>query len=114
MKDSIHMSCTGVSNKQILENIGKMSSSKIRFWIRIPVIPEVNITMEEIQHIGEFLKGKQAEIIELIPYHMMGISKYKLWGYNYLLDNVKVPDTSYMKACYLSLQKICNNVVWQE
>lgn len=112
--ESIHISCTGVSNKQILENICKMSSSKIRFWIRIPVIPEVNITMEEIRHIGEFLKDKQAEIIELIPYHMMGISKYKLWGYNYLLDNVKVPDTDYMKACFISLQKICNNVVWQE
>lgn len=91
-----------------------MSSSYIRFWIRVPVIPEINITIEEIQHIGEFLADKHAEIIELIPYHMMGISKYKLWGYDYQLDDVKVPDSGYMKTCYDVMKKICGNVIWQE
>ena len=108
------INCTGVSNKLILDNISRMSSSYIRFWIRVPVIPEINITIEEIQHIGEFLADKHAEIIELIPYHMMGISKYKLWGYDYQLDDVKVPDSRYMKTCYDVMKKICGNVIWQE
>lgn len=92
--ESIYVNCTGVSNKLILDNISRMSSSDIRFWIRVPVIPEVNITIEEIQYIGQFLADKHAEIIELIPYHMMGISKYKLWGYDYslMMQKYQIPD----------------------
>lgn len=112
--ESIHVNCTGVSNKLILDNISRMSSSDIRFWIRVPVIPEINITTEEIRRISEFLADKKADVIELIPYHMMGISKYKLWGYDYQLNEIKAPDSGYMGTCYDIMKKLCSNVIWQE
>lgn len=108
-----HIECTGVSNKIILENINNLSVSNVKFWVRIPVIPEVNITEDEMYRIGEFLEDKNADVIELIPYHMMGISKYELWGYNYSLKEVKPPKSEYMRNCYNTLQKICGNVVLQ-
>ena len=112
--EKVHINCTGVSNKMILENINNMSIYNIRFWIRIPVIPNVNITPKEIRHMCEFLADKKAEIIEIIPYHMMGISKYTLWGFHYQLKDVIPPEPEYMKNCYDVLKEKCSNVVWHE
>lgn len=81
--ESIHVKCTGVTNRKILENIKRLSDERRRLWIRIPVVPDVNITFDEIKRIGDFLADKNAEVIELLPYHKMGINKYKIWGMKY-------------------------------
>lgn len=112
--ERVHIDCTGVSNNIILENILNMSINNVRFWIRIPIIPNVNITPKEMKHMSEFLADKKAEIVEIMPYHMLGISKYALWGYNYKLGDVSPPASTYMKSCYDVLQKKCRNVVWHE
>lgn len=112
--ESTHIACTGVSNKGILENIRRLSVCKKTFWIRVPVIPEINITEEEMRRIGIALSDKNAEKIELIPYHRMGVSKYRIWGYTYFLENVIEPSSEYMKRCYDILKSECNNVVLQE
>lgn len=111
--EGVHIKCTGVSNEKILTNIEKMSEDNRKFWIRIPVVPNVNITFNEMELIGEFLADKNAELIELIPYHKMGINKYKIWGINYTLNDVKVPESKYMKICYDILSKSCKNVIFQ-
>lgn len=112
--ESIHVKCTGVSNKKILDNIKRLSDEHRRLWIRIPIVPNVNITLDEMKRIGDFLADKNVEIIELLPYHKMGISKYKIWGMEYMLDEVEPPSQSYMEACCDILRRTCRNVIWQE
>ena len=54
---------------------GFQANAKI--WVRIPVIAEINDSIEEMQLIKGFLdKNGKPEKIELLPYHAMGENKY--------------------------------------
>lgn len=76
-----HKKCTGVGNELILENLKKLFKSKAKIWIRIPIISDINDSVEEMQKIKDFLdeNGKPAKI-ELLPYHAMGENKYASIG----------------------------------
>ena len=72
-----HKQYTGVGNELILENLKRLMSAKKAIRIRIPIIPTVNDTEEEMKKIKEFLfKYGMPEKIELLPYHAMGEHKY--------------------------------------
>ena len=52
-----------------------------KLWIRIPVIPGVNDTGEEMEKIRDFLANfPTPERIELLPYHALGEHKYAALG----------------------------------
>lgn len=73
-----HKKYVGVGNELILENLKKLLERKAEVWIRIPVIPTVNDTEEEMKKIRAFLDSCPApRRIELLPYHAMGEHKYK-------------------------------------
>lgn len=76
-----HKKYTGVGNELILENLKKLLASEKSVWIRIPVIPTVNDTEEDMQKIKALLKDyPMPEKIELLPYHAMGEHKYAAIG----------------------------------
>lgn len=76
-----HKQYTGVGNERILENLGKLLESGKKVWVRIPVIPTVNDSTEEMQGIKAFLDAHGTpEQIELLPYHAMGEHKYAAIG----------------------------------
>ena len=91
-----HKQYVGVSNELILENLKKLFERKAKLWIRIPIIPDVNDSIEEIQKIKDFLKTiGTAEKIELLPYHVMGENKYRAIGKEPQI--FKTPDAENMK-----------------
>ena len=91
-----HKQYVGVSNELILENLKKLFERKAKLWIRIPIIPDVNDSIEEIQKIKDFLKTiGTAEKIELLPYHAMGENKYRAIGKEPQI--FKTPDAENMK-----------------
>ncbi len=76
-----HRKYTGVGNELIFENLKKLSSKGKAVWVRIPIIPTVNDTVEEMQNIKEFLdKCSSVQKIELLAYHTMGEHKYDALG----------------------------------
>jgi len=76
MDPAVHEAYTGVNNARILENLGRILDSGAAVWIRVPVIPSVNDTHENMAQLRDFLsKHKQPGKIELLPYHSIGISK---------------------------------------
>ena len=76
-----HKQYTGVGNESILENLKRLLTTKKSVWIRIPIIPMVNDTEEELQKIKSFLEACQSpKKIELLPYHAMGEHKYEAIG----------------------------------
>lgn len=97
--ENVHINCTGLSNRKILDNITKLSGKKKTLWIRIPVVPNINITFEEMHKIGLFLKDKHPARLELLPYHNYGAAKYKKFGMNYKLGNIDTPSMGYMDEC---------------
>ena len=76
-----HRQYTGVGNELILENLKKLLATDIPVWVRIPIIPTVNDTVEEMQRIkGYIYSCGKPQNIELLPYHAMGEHKYAAIG----------------------------------
>ena len=72
-----HKQYTGVGNELILKNLKNLLSAGIPVWVRIPIIPSVNDTEEEMQGIRALWeKGNAPQKVELLPYHAMGEYKY--------------------------------------
>lgn len=86
MDSKIHEKYTGVSNTQILENYRTLAASGKEFITRIPLIPGVNDTEENITAVCEFLAENNVNKIELLPYNKAAGAKYKLVGRKYVVD----------------------------
>lgn len=73
-----HKQYTGVGNELILENLKTLLATAKPIWVRIPIIPTVNDTEEEMKKIRSFFDSFGfPEKIELLPYHAMGEHKYE-------------------------------------
>lgn len=91
-----HRKYVGVGNEQILRNLEKLLQRGARVWVRIPVIPGVNDSVAEMEHIRNFLqKAGKAEKVELLPYHAMGEHKYGALGRK--AEIFEVPDGAKME-----------------
>lgn len=76
-----HRQYTGVSNELLLSNLKKLLKTGKAVWIRIPIIPTVNDSEEEMINIKKFLLScDNHPKIELLPYHAMGEHKYVALG----------------------------------
>jgi pyruvate formate lyase activating enzyme len=77
MNQELHKKWTGQSNRVILENLKKLDTTGISFFIRTPLVPGVNDREDEIQAIAEFAASlKNLKKYELLPYHSMANCKY--------------------------------------
>ena len=77
----LHRRFTGADNSQILKNIRFLSDSGARIWIRIPVVKECSGTEDEMRKIADFVNSINAERVELLPYHTLGVNKARAAGY---------------------------------
>ncbi|MBN1832715.1 MAG: glycyl-radical enzyme activating protein [Deltaproteobacteria bacterium] len=79
MDSATHKTVTGVPNGPILKNAERLAKDGGKMQIRIPVIPEFNDSPESIRKTGEFCKslGAAVTVIQLLPYHNMGVMKYQ-------------------------------------
>lgn len=76
-----HKKYTEASNELIIQNFARLLKDGKRVWVRIPVIPEVNGTVEEMKRIKTLLDDfGTPEKVELLPYHDIGNSKYEASG----------------------------------
>lgn len=100
-KSNIHESRTGKSNKRILNNLINLFGQKTAIIIRIPIIPGFNDDIKTMNEIGLFLKKQNIngviEHIDLLPYHKLGVSKYKALGCTYKLSDCKSPDNDLLE-----------------
>lgn len=80
----LHEKWTGVRNGLILGNIRWLLESGRRFTVRVPLIPSVTDTPENLSGIAAFLEpGRKTVRVELIPYNPMTGAKYRSVGREY-------------------------------
>jgi pyruvate formate lyase activating enzyme len=98
MDPEVHKELTGASNELILENIKKVSEIR-PLIIRIPVIPGLNDSEENISKTAEFALtlGKNLKRIDLLPYHKFGSMTYNRIGLEYKIEDVEPPSDAHMK-----------------
>lgn len=76
-----HRRFTGVSNEIILKNLRQLSHSHDKVIVRFPIIPGVNDDDENVLRLGEFVSSLgSVKEIDVLPYHELGIEKYKRLG----------------------------------
>jgi pyruvate formate lyase activating enzyme len=93
----IHQKATGVGNQRILENLVRLDGTGKPIWIRIPVIPGVNDSLEEISQIAAYLAPlKSVQWVELLPFHTLGSEKYASLGKDYPARGLTPPSKQKM------------------
>lgn len=96
MDSQKHKELTGVPNEHILRNIARLAKSS-EVIIRIPIIPTLNDSEENIKNTAIFCRENGIERINILPYHKLGIAKYKQIGLPYKMPNLNPPDEKSME-----------------
>lgn len=76
MDGAMHRQFCGADNTRILENYRTLAASGVPFVTRIPLIPGVTDTAENLCAIAAFVQGQGVDYVELLPYNRMAGSKY--------------------------------------
>lgn len=107
MDSKIHKEYTGASNKLVLDNLEKVSKLDKELILRIPVIPQVNEDMQNIQATADFILNNMSgkvRTLQLLSYMRMGIEKYESIGKTYPMDGLRFN----RKAFQTRVSKICD------
>jgi len=94
-----HLKKVGVSNKGILHNLFQLSKTGTEIWVRIPVVPEYNDSIEYHARTAEFLAGLPGRIsrVDLIPFHNWCQDKYGWLGIDWELKDVEALDPGFVE-----------------
>ncbi len=81
MNEEKHKKYTGVSNRQILENLRALDLTGKPVWVRFPLIPGINDDGANLQAMADFLAGlKSVQQVNVLPYHRGGVEKFRRLG----------------------------------
>lgn len=84
-----HRRLTGQDNRPILENLRFLDRSGANLHLRCPLVPGVNDSDAELAGIGALVESlTRVKLIEVEPYHPLGISKARRLG---LADGFESP-----------------------
>lgn len=101
MDEQLHQAYTGVGNRQIHRNLGWLAGKNANIIIRIPLLYGITATHENIIQIADFvsLMKQQINQIDLLPFHRIGVGKYRRFGIPYEFGNSNyTPDKEQLKT----------------
>lgn len=92
MDDAAHRKLTGQTNQNILEMAAYLSDHGKAMWIRHVLVPGITTEEDELYRLRSFLDTlKTVERVEVLPYHTLGVFKWKELGIPYQLEGVGPP-----------------------
>lgn len=93
-----HIKLTGKSNKNILEFAQYLSKNNKKVWIRHVIVPTINLDKDDLIKTKEFIDTlNNVERVDVLPYHTLGVHKYKDLGLKYPLEGVRTPTSEEIK-----------------
>lgn len=85
-----HRELTKQDNSNILSFAKYLEDKNIPLWIRHVVVPTITDNKEDLKELGRYIGAlKNLKAIDVLPYHTMGISKYKNLGLEYPLEGIE-------------------------
>ena len=90
--DEQHKILTGCTNQNILDLARYLSDEKKPVWIRHLLVPQRSDNDEYLDRLRAFLDTLQnVERVEVLPYHTLGVYKWKELGLSYPLEGIDPP-----------------------
>lgn len=90
--DEEHKKLTGFTNKNILDMAEYLSEQGKDMWIRHVLVPGINDDEKYLKRLYDFIsKLKTVKKVEILPYHTLGVFKWKELGFKYSLEDVETP-----------------------
>lgn len=94
-----HKEVTGVGSRQILSNLKSLAQENANIIIRVPIIPNINDSVEEIEKIAHIVKKlDKVYPVELLPFHNLAAEKYKSIGLEYKARMFSKPSNALMES----------------
>lgn len=88
--DEEHKKLTSHSNKNVLAFAEYLNGKNVKMRIRHVIVPGITDKRDELLRLGQFIgKFNNIEMIEILPYHTMGVVKYKNLGLDYVLKHLQ-------------------------
>lgn len=109
MDSERHREAAGVGNELILRNARELGALQFPVVVRLPLIPRFNDTEENLHAMGAFLREIGLTLVEIMPYHEFGMSKYNALGRAYVPPQIKQPETE--KARFILTQYNLNVLI---
>lgn len=109
-----HQKYCGADNSMILDNYQLIEDSNWRgqLIVRIPLIPGINDSPEELEKIGKFCATlKHLDHVQILPYHKLGVETYKKLGREYSLPDKQAPSKEHIQQCVEHIRKWVGNVI---
>ena len=87
-----HKQLTGQTNKNILDMATCLSDHGKAMWIRHVLVPGITDDDGQVHRLRAFIDTlKTVERVEILPYHTLGVFKWKELGIPYALEEVEPP-----------------------
>lgn len=104
-----HKRLTGHSNENILEFAKYLDSIHKPVWIRHVLVPGITDVDEYLEETADFLSTlSNVERIDVLPYHSMGVYKWKELGLPYALEGVETPSKERVENAKRILSRALN------
>lgn len=98
VQEEDYKTVTGHSMDDFKEFIEVVKRLEKPLWIRQVIVPEMNDTEKNILELKEFIKQfPKVDKVELLPYHLYGVEKYKKLNILYPLEGVPAMDNEKIK-----------------
>lgn len=96
--DGLHRELTGHGNANILAMARYLSDKGQDMWIRHVLVPGVTDDETDLRKMSEFIASlDHVKLVEILPYHTMGIHKWNKLGLDYPLMGVPMPTDEQVK-----------------
>jgi len=105
MDDARHRELTGVSNRQIHANLRRLAASGAKIVVRVPCIPGLTDTAENVAACAAFVRDLGLRAIHLLPYNAAAGAKYLWIGQPFGLGALTTQDAERMER----LAAICRS-----
>ena len=87
-----HIKLTSKENKSILNFAKFLSDNNKSMWIRHVLVPTITDNDSYLYKLKEFIESlKTVEKVEVLPYHTLGVNKYKMLNIKYPLEGINSP-----------------------
>jgi pyruvate formate lyase activating enzyme len=95
--DALLEACVGRRIHTVVDTCGLV--------VRFPVIPSINDGAEDIRQMAAFLSRLGLLRIDLLPYHRIGVEKYRRLGMQYRLEGLAPPSADHVRQIGQQLER---------